>query len=113
MPPKVLKKKVFGSGDGPADDKAAAQQAKEAGNACIAKNDFAGAVAAYSEAILLDSTDHVFYSNRSAAYLSLKDHTHALADAEKVRRRASRFAAAPARVSRAPPSRAPRSSACT
>ena len=35
------------------------------------------------QAIELDSTDHVFFSNRSAAYLSKGDATNALADGEK------------------------------
>ncbi|KAF1790044.1 Tetratricopeptide repeat [Phytophthora cactorum] len=40
------------------------------------------AVDCYTQAIALDPNDHVFYSNRSAAYLSLDDATHALEDAE-------------------------------
>jgi tetratricopeptide (TPR) repeat protein len=38
------------------------------------------AINAYTEAIKHDSTDHVFFSNRSAAYLSKGDAQHALED---------------------------------
>lgn len=36
-----------------------------------------------SQAIELDATDHVFFSNRSAAYLSKGDAANAMADGEK------------------------------
>ena len=38
----------------------------------------------FSQAIELDSTNHVLYSNRSGAYASKKDFGHALEDANKV-----------------------------
>lgn len=47
------------------------------------KKQFDEAIAAYTKAIELDSTDHVFFSNRSAAYLSKGDAENALADGEK------------------------------
>jgi stress-induced-phosphoprotein 1 len=37
----------------------------------------------FSQAIILDPTNHVLYSNRSGAYASLKDFGKALADASK------------------------------
>ena len=38
----------------------------------------------FSEAIELEPTNHVLYSNRSGAYASIKDFAHALEDANKV-----------------------------
>ena len=56
---------------------------KEAGNAFLTAGKFEEAVEAYTQAIALDPTDHVFYSNRSAAYLSKGDPELALGDAVK------------------------------
>ena len=78
-------------------------QFKAQGNAFLQKKEYDDAIAAYTkvnvilfkyltssdwcdvtrQAIELDSTDHVFFSNRSAAYLSKGDATNALADGEK------------------------------
>ena len=55
---------------------------KAAGNAALAAKDFDAAIEAYTKAIAVDSTDSVFFSNRSAAYLSKGDAASALADAE-------------------------------
>ncbi|ETL27101.1 hypothetical protein L916_19323 [Phytophthora nicotianae] len=55
---------------------------KAKGNAALSAGNPKEAVDCYSQAIALDPNDHVFYSNRSAAYLSLDDATHALEDAE-------------------------------
>lgn len=38
----------------------------------------------FTQAIEIDPTNHVLYSNRSAAHASKKDYENALADAEKV-----------------------------
>ena len=64
-------------------DKAAAAAAKAKGNAALTGGDFAGAVAAYTEAIGHDPNDKVFYSNRSAAYAQMKDWDKALEDGKK------------------------------
>lgn len=60
-----------------------AKAAKEKGNAALQRNDFHGAIAAYTEAIELDDTNHVYYSNRSAAYALNKAFEHALSDANR------------------------------
>lgn len=38
----------------------------------------------FTEAIAIEPTNHIFFSNRSAAYASKKDYEHALEDANKV-----------------------------
>jgi stress-induced-phosphoprotein 1 len=60
-----------------------AAEFKAQGNAFLQKKEFDNAIAAYTKAIELDSSDHVFFSNRSAAYLSKGDGVNALADGEK------------------------------
>lgn len=56
---------------------------KDKGNAFLQGGDFAKAVECYSEAIVLDPSNHVFYSNRSAAYAKDKKYEQALSDAKK------------------------------
>jgi stress-induced-phosphoprotein 1 len=60
-----------------------AEEFKAQGNKAFASGDFQTAIDLFSKAIELDSTNHVLYSNRSAAYCSLKDYKSASADAEK------------------------------
>lgn len=55
---------------------------KEKGNKHLQKEEYDEAIEAYSQAIALDPNDHVFYSNRSAAFLSKGDAERALEDAE-------------------------------
>ncbi|TMW67004.1 hypothetical protein Poli38472_012120 [Pythium oligandrum] len=55
---------------------------KAKGNAALSAGNAQEAVDCYSKAIALNPNDHVFFSNRSAAYLSLSDAQHALEDAE-------------------------------
>ncbi|KAI1334625.1 hypothetical protein F5Y15DRAFT_401087 [Xylariaceae sp. FL0016] len=62
---------------------ASADEFKAKGNAAIAAKNFDEAIDAFTKAIEIDSTNHVLYSNRSAAYASKKDWTNALKDAEK------------------------------
>lgn len=59
-----------------------ASEWKAKGNAALSAGNAKEAVACYTKAIELDPSDHVFYSNRSAAYLSMDDASHALEDAE-------------------------------
>eukprot|EP00262_Sarcandra_glabra_P006503 TRINITY_DN18832_c0_g1_i1.p1 TRINITY_DN18832_c0_g1~~TRINITY_DN18832_c0_g1_i1.p1 ORF type:complete len:622 (+),score=117.52 TRINITY_DN18832_c0_g1_i1:180-2045(+) len=60
-----------------------AEEAKSKGNAAFSAGRFSEAVKFFSEAIDLSPTNHVLYSNRSAAYASLNDYAAALADAQK------------------------------
>ncbi|CAI5704879.1 unnamed protein product [Peronospora farinosa] len=55
---------------------------KAKGNTALSSGNAQEAVDCYTKAIALDPNDHVFYSNRSAAFLSLDDALHALEDAE-------------------------------
>lgn len=56
---------------------------KDKGNAALAENKFEDAIKYYTEAINLDNTNHVLYSNRSAAYAKANKYDLALKDAEK------------------------------
>ncbi|MCJ1476219.1 Hsp90 cochaperone [Lambiella insularis] len=56
---------------------------KVEGNKAFAAKKFEEAVEKFSQAIELEPTNHVLYSNRSGAYASLKDFDKALEDANK------------------------------
>lgn len=56
---------------------------KALGNKAIAEKKFDEAVEHFTKAIEIDPSNHVLYSNRSAAYASKKDYKNALTDAEK------------------------------
>jgi stress-induced-phosphoprotein 1 len=58
---------------------------KQQGNAAFAAKQWDSAIDLFGQAIALDPTNHVLYSNRSAAYTGKRDWEHALEDAEKVR----------------------------
>jgi stress-induced-phosphoprotein 1 len=60
-----------------------AEEAKAKGNAAFSAGDFNGAVSHFTDAIALSPTNHVLYSNRSAAYASLHKYADALTDAKK------------------------------
>lgn len=59
-----------------------AADCKAKGNEFLKTKDFESAISWYTTAIEKDSTQHVFYSNRSAAYLQKGDADSALKDAE-------------------------------
>lgn len=59
-----------------------AEALKAQGNAALQEKDFAAAVQHYSAAIALDPSSHVYYSNRSMAFLSSGDKEKALADGQ-------------------------------
>ncbi|KAE8658494.1 Hsp70-Hsp90 organizing protein 1 [Hibiscus syriacus] len=60
-----------------------ADEAKAKGNAAFSSGDFNTAVKHFTDAINLSPTNHVLYSNRSAAYASLHQYDVALSDAKK------------------------------
>lgn len=60
-----------------------ADEAKAKGNAAFAAGNFTDAITHFTEAINLAPTNHVLYSNRSAAYASLGKYSDALSDAQK------------------------------
>ncbi|XP_022738028.1 hsp70-Hsp90 organizing protein 3-like [Durio zibethinus] len=60
-----------------------ADEAKAKGNAAFSSGDFNTAIKHFTEAINLSPTNHVLYSNRSAAYASLHQYEAALSDAKK------------------------------
>lgn len=61
-------------------DKEKASAAKAKGNAAFKANQFEEAIKHFTEAISHDSSDHVFFSNRSACYASLEQYDKALED---------------------------------
>jgi len=60
-----------------------ATQYKDQGNKALSAGNFPEAIKLYTQAIELDSANHVFYSNRSAAYAKNKEYQKALEDAQK------------------------------
>jgi stress-induced-phosphoprotein 1 len=60
-----------------------AAEFKDIGNKHLQAKEFDQAIEAYTKAIEIEPSNHVFYSNRSAAYLSKGDSTNALADGLK------------------------------
>lgn len=65
------------------DDKANAEKLKAAGNTHMSGKNYAAAIESYTQAIALDPTNAIYYSNRSAAYSSQGEYALAAADAEK------------------------------
>mmetsp|Transcript_477 Transcript_477/g.718 ORF Transcript_477/g.718 Transcript_477/m.718 type:complete len:596 (-) Transcript_477:84-1871(-) len=59
-----------------------AEEHKALGNTALVAKKFSEAIKHYTDAINVDGTNHVYYSNRSAAYLSKSDATNALNDAD-------------------------------
>lgn len=62
--------------------KAKANEFKEKGNKAFNEKKWDEAISLFTEAIKLDGTDHVFYSNRSGAYVSAGKFAEALHDSE-------------------------------
>ena len=53
-------------------NKTRAEQLKTDGNALYVRNDFPAARSKYTQAIKLDDSNAVLYSNRAATYIALK-----------------------------------------
>ncbi|KAJ7379800.1 Stress-induced-phosphoprotein 1 [Desmophyllum pertusum] len=64
-------------------DATKATQLKDKGNAFLQAGDFTKAIECYTEAIGVQPSNHVFYSNRSAAYAKDARYEQALEDAKK------------------------------
>lgn len=56
---------------------------KKKGNAAFKQKKFKEAIEFYSQAIENDPTDHVFFSNRSGSFTSLRQYDAAIADSNK------------------------------
>lgn len=84
-----------------AEDKAKAEQLKGEGNKHMSAKDHDAAIDAYTKAIELDSTNPVYYSNRSAAYAQLQQHDKAIEDAREASRVNPQFAKAYSRLGHA------------
>ncbi|GER28016.1 stress-inducible protein [Striga asiatica] len=67
----------------PASVETMADEAKAKGNAAFSAGNYDDAVRHFTDAIVLAPTNHVLYSNRSAAYASLSKFSEALSDAQK------------------------------
>ncbi|KAI0308035.1 putative stress-induced protein STI1 [Multifurca ochricompacta] len=65
------------------EDKAAAERSKQEGNALMNSKQYDKAINAYTEAIGLDPSNPVYFSNRAAAHSSKGDHLSAVVDAER------------------------------
>ncbi len=76
---------IFVARDSRTDDVQQANSLKDQGNKAFAAKQYDQAISFFSEAIKLDPSNHVLYSNRSAAHAGKKEWSAALQDAEEVR----------------------------
>ena len=60
-----------------------ADELKAKGNAALQAEKFEEAIQHYTEAIKIDTNNHILYSNRSAAYAKVGKYAESLQDAEK------------------------------
>jgi len=64
----------------------------------MSAKDYGAAIAAYSQAIDLHSTNPVYYSNRSAAYAQVGQHDEAIEDAREASKVDPKFGKAYSRL---------------
>ena len=69
----------------PAASKALFVEKVRLSNQACQNGHYAKAVSLYSDALQLDPTNHILYSNRSAAYVKMGQFAQALQDATKAR----------------------------
>ena len=74
---------IIDEGDGDEEYKLQANLLKDQGNELLQAGKIQEAITVYSQAIDLDPDNHVFYSNRCAAYMKHDSKSKALHDAEK------------------------------
>jgi small glutamine-rich tetratricopeptide repeat-containing protein alpha len=74
-----------------AQDKTKAEQLKAEGNALISARQYSTAIEKYSQAISLDPSNAVYYSNRAAAWGAMGEHEEAVKDAERAVERDAGF----------------------
>jgi len=61
------------------------------GNALISAKSYSSAIQKYNEAIALDPTNPIYYSNRAAAYSAEGSHEKAVEDAQESLKRDPKF----------------------
>ena len=69
--------------NGDSTNKEMAEKMKAQANECFKQEKFASAEELYSKAIELDSTNAIYYANRSITHLKQENFGYALADASK------------------------------
>lgn len=74
---------TFVASEGKKDNKEQAQEKKELGNSFISKKEYSQAVKMYTEAIQLDPSQAIFFSNRALAYLELQKYQEVIDDCDK------------------------------
>lgn len=65
------------------EDKAKAEELKKLGNQHLAAKDYGKSIESYTQAIEINDTNAVYFSNRAAAYIQNQQYDLAIVDAEK------------------------------
>lgn len=95
---RVAKAKVkFNQRNNPYDG-LTAEELKSKGNELMGQAKYREAIAFYTKAIEVEPNNHLYYANRAAAYLHLKDNRYAITDCEKSIALNDKYAKAHARL---------------